>query len=82
MWKLGDNDVTSPTTNKDKIVLAVKEITGKGELAYSQSVAEHLNLVDNTNVSRDMNTLADEGRLVHGEKQGRIQPYRLPIVNE
>jgi Fic family protein len=77
IWKLKDEASAPPMTNKGKILLAVKEVTDKGEVANSKSVAKLLDL-DVTNVSRDLNDLSEEGRLVKLPKQGKIQPYGIP----
>lgn len=82
LWNMvGDASQVRKETNKDVILQAVLDLDDNGELSTTTSVAEYINM-DRGNVSRLLGELVAEGRLRRGEKQGKVQPYLLPILDD
>ena len=77
VWQVTGNAVdVQKKTNKELVLQAVKDLVELSETPSNLTIARHVDM-NTGNVNRLLQTLLSEGKIVRGEKKGKIQPYVL-----
>ena len=77
VWQVTGNAVdVQKKTNKELVLQAVKDLVELGETPSNLTIARHVDM-DTGNINRLLQTLLSEGKIVRGEKKGKVQPYVL-----
>jgi RecA-family ATPase len=81
-WEVvGEAGEVRKNTLKSDILEAMAELEERREIASTKHIATHLGKSP-SNISRALSDLVAEGHVVKGPKQGRVQPYSLPVKGE
>ena len=77
VWQItGNAPEVQKETNKDLVFQAIQDLLELGQLPYTLTIAKHLEM-NAGNVNRYLQALLREGKIAHGKRQGKIQPYIL-----
>jgi DNA-binding transcriptional ArsR family regulator len=77
-WQLvGEAGEVRKESLQADIVDAIRELAEMGEITSTSNIAQHLGK-DKGNVSREIAELLKAGKVIKGERDGRMVPYHLP----